>query len=205
MLPRGRRPVEGTLALASIEARQVSARQHGPDHVVAVHVHAARSKSLPARLRVVPRDLVDFRERGCRRIRSGHQTNQRARHAEDGTPDRSVDRTRRHAVERRVDSFVLRRIDRLIGLDVGVALAVAVRVQDEYGPPLRLLLVVRLVVHLRVEPALDRTAAGEPEHAVVVEIQVMRTEAGIDGRDLPGFWIVELHLPAVLRDWERHG
>ena len=115
----------------------------------------------------------------------------------------SVDRTRRDAVERRVDALVLRRIDRLIGLDVRVALAVAVRVEHEHGPALRLLLVVGLVVDLRVEPAFDRAAAGEPQHAVVVEIQVMRAEAGVDRRDLLGLRIVQLHLPAALRDRKR--
>ena len=94
------------------------------------------------------------------------------------------DRARRHAVERRVDALVLRRIDRLIGLDVGVALAVAVGVEDEHRPALGLRFVLGLVVDLGVEPSLDRTAAREPQHVVVVEVQMVRAEAGVDGRDL---------------------
>ncbi len=118
-------------------------------------------------------------------------------------PQTDPSRARRHAVKRRVDALVLARIDRLIGLDVRITFAVAVRVQHEHGPALRHLLVLRLEVDPRVEPAFHRAAAGEPEHVLVVEVQVMRTEAGVDGDHFFRLRVVHLHLTAALIDRER--
>ena len=62
-------------------------------------------------------------------------------------------------------------------------------------PALRLLLVVRLVEHLRVEPADDiaAAAAAGPQRVVRVlgELQVVRAEAGVDERELLRLRIVD--------------
>ena len=172
----------------------MSAREHRPDDALAVDVHAARREALHRRLRVVPRHLVVLGQRRLGRVRSGNETNERARHSLDRSPDRAV-RRRRVAVERHVDPLVLGWIRRLIRFGVGVALAVSVVIEDERAPALRFLLVVRLVPDLGVEPALD---AGRPErrpqHIVVVEIHVAPGEAGVDrGQSL---WSSDRRAPA---------
>src|SRR5204863_8956858 len=68
-------------------------------------------------------------------------------------------------------------------------------------PPLRLLLVVRLVPDLRVEPALDAGwTERRPQHVVLVEIHVTRAEAGVDRRGLLRLRVVHLELPAAGRE-----
>ena len=129
----GLRPVERPLALAPVEAADVAAAQRRPHDALLVDVGAADAE-------VRLRHVVDLRERGRRRIRSRSEPHDRrgaAEHA-DGAPDRAVDRARHHGVEAAGDALVLGRIDRLVGLDVVVALAVAVGVEDERRPPLRL-------------------------------------------------------------------
>src|SRR5262249_9760257 len=58
----------------------------------------------------------------------------------------------------------------------------------------------RLHIDFGVEPTFDRTAAGKPQRIVIVEVQVVRAEAGVNRRDLLGFGIVELDLAAALVD-----
>src|SRR5207244_11699262 len=88
----------------------------------------------------------------------------------------------RHLVLRATKSRDLRWIYGLFVLDVGFALPVAVGVQDERGPTLRLHLVARLLEHLRVEPADHLAPAARPQRAarVLREHQVMRGEARAD-------------------------
>ena len=195
---RGGRAVERALALAAVEAGVMSAREHRPDDALAVDVHAARRETLHRRLRVVPRHLVVLGQRSLGRVRSRGETNQRARHSQDRSPDRAV-RRRRVAVVRHIDSFVLGFIRRLIRFRVGVAFPVSVVIQDERAPTLGFLLVVRLVPDPGVEPALN---AGRPErrpqHIVVVHIHVAPGEAGVDRRRLFGFRFVELQPPLAL-------
>src|SRR5581483_13608 len=131
------RAVERALALAAIEAGELAARQRGPDHALAVDVDAARTIGALRR-------LVDLGQRGLRRVRARQQPDDVARLVEAReadihrlAPDRIVDRARLHAVERRQHALVLGRIDRLVGLDPGVALAVAVGVDDQRRPALR--------------------------------------------------------------------
>src|SRR6185503_14900600 len=88
--------------------------------------------------------------------------------------------------------------------DVRVTLPVAVRVQNEHSPALSLLLVLCLRKHLGVEPALDGPATREPQAIFGVEVEVMRTETRVDGRDLPRLRVVHLHLAAALSNRERH-
>ena len=181
----------------------MSAREHRPDDALAVDVHAARREALHRRLRVVPRHLVVLGQRRLRRVSAGNETHERARHPLDRSPDRAV-RRRRVAVVLHVEPLVLGWIRRLIRFRVGVALPVAVVVEDERAPALRQLLVVRLVPDLRVEPALD--AGGperRPQHVVVVEIHVAPREARIDRRRLLGLRIVDLEPALALIDREQ--
>src|SRR5581483_8173791 len=98
-----------------------------------------------------------------RRVRSGvnpYHPGWAAKHA-DRPPDRVVDRTRHHRIETGAasDALILGWIDRLIGLDIIVALAVAVGVEDHCGPALRFRRVTGLVKQFCVDPADNRSAA----------------------------------------------
>src|SRR5262249_59479753 len=119
MIARGLGSVERTFALAAVEAADVAARERHPDDALAVDVAAARTEA-------GQRDVVDFRKRGLRRVGAGIEPYDRAGARAQRTPDRAVDRVRHHRVEHLRDALVLGRIDRLVGLDVVVALAVAV-------------------------------------------------------------------------------
>ena len=143
------------------------------------------------------RQLVDFRQRGLRRIRTGHEPHDRARESERRSPDRSVGRRRRR-VERRVDALVLRRIHRLIRLDVGVAPAVAVGVDDQRRPSLRRHFVAGLVELLRVQPSDHLAAAARPQRPVRVfgEHQMVRGETRADVRQLFRLRVVHLQMAA---------
>ena len=172
------RSVERALALAAIEAAEwplASDTQTTP--CCRCRRRARRSPaSARCRSRRAPSPAGSSRGRAARPRRE----------CRDGAPDRAVDRARHHGVEARVDALVLGRIDRLVRLDVGVALAVAVGVEDERRPALRLRGVAGLVEHLRVEPADHRAAAARPQRVVrvVAELQVVRREAGVDERVL---------------------
>src|SRR5579864_1425727 len=82
----------------------------------------------------------------------------------------------------RRDPLILGRVDRLVGFDVIVALAIAVRVQDERRPALRLGGVAGLVKRPGVHPPDDWTAATDPQRVVIVitELEMMSPEAGVD-------------------------
>src|SRR5262249_30648943 len=113
-----------------------------------------------------------------------------------------------HAVERGVDPLVLVRIERLVGLHIFVALTIAIGVENDRRPALRLHLVAGLFVHLRVEPAHNaalRPALAEPQRAVriMAEIKVMGREAGSDGDPLAGLWIVHRKLAYRFIERER--
>ena len=173
------RPVERAFALAPVEAAEVAARQRHPHDALAVDVGAADAEARH-------RHVVDLRERRLRRIRSRNEPHDSARIGPERAPDRAVHRTRHHGVEARDDPLVLGGIDRLIRLDVLVALAVAVGVEDERRPALRLRHITRLVEHLGVDPADHRPAAAGPQRlvGVVAELQMMGPEAGVDERVL---------------------
>ena len=88
-----------------------------------------------------------------------------------------------------------------VRLDVVVALAVAVRVEDQRRPPLRLLLVAGLVEQLRVQPAHHRPAAARPQRVVRVlgEHEMVRAEAGADVRELLRLRVVHREVAARAR------
>src|SRR5215510_12992768 len=88
MLTGRSRPVERTLALAPVEARQVAARRRRPYHTVLVDVTATDAEARQGY-------VVDFRQ-----ARFGHKTQDRrgaTEHA-DRIPDRAVHRARHHSI-----------------------------------------------------------------------------------------------------------
>src|SRR3984893_967163 len=192
--------VERPLAFAAVEARHVAARQRHPDHAFAVDVHAARAVTGRG-------NLVDLRKRRGRGVGAGAHADDRAREGEHRAPDRAVHRIDADAVERSNDALILRRIDRLVRLGIAfVALAVAVGVEDERRPALRLHLVAGFVEGLAVEPADHaalRAAGAGPERVVGVfrEHEMVGGEAGADERDLAAFWIVHGEMARGLLDW----
>src|SRR5262249_49841410 len=122
-------PVERTLALAAVEAADVPAGARHPDHALAVDIAAARAEA-------AQRHRVDFRARGLGRIGAGIEAHDRPGIRPQRAPDRAVDRVRHYRIEHLGDALILRRIHRLVRLDIVVALAVAVGVEDERGPSL---------------------------------------------------------------------
>src|SRR5262249_49492414 len=145
-----------------------------------------------------PRHFVVLRERGVGWIGTRDDANDPAGHPEHGAPHRSIDWTRCHAVEAALNSLVLTWIDRIVDADKRIALAVAVGVEHERRPALRLRFVMRLVIDARVEPGDDRAAPREPQLVVVVEVEVMRTEAGVNRGHLLRLRIPHLHLTVAL-------
>ena len=123
------RPAEAPLALASVEAGDVAARQRHPRHALAVDIEPAHSVS-------GRRNLVDFRQRGLLGIRSRLYADYPPGVADVRPPDGTVRRAVRDAVEAEPDPLVLGGIFRLVGLDVRVSPAVAVGVDDERCPAL---------------------------------------------------------------------
>src|SRR5439155_20202945 len=85
-----------------------------------------------------------------------------ARESQRAAPHRAV-AGRRDAIERDVHAPVLVGIERLVRLGVFAALAVAVGVEDERSPALRLHLVAGLLEHLHIDPA--GSAAGRTTRA----------------------------------------
>ena len=171
------RAVERAFALAAVERPEMPAGERGPRDALTVDVATARRVTRQ-------RDLVDFRERRFRRVRAGIDPHDRAGEAGHGAPDRAIHRRGRNRVEADADALVLGRVDRLVGLHIAlVALAVAVGVEDERRPALRLQLVAGLVQHLSVDPAQHfraGAARARPQRAVGVEaeLHMVGREAG---------------------------
>src|SRR5262249_62304362 len=99
--------VERPLALAPVEAADVAARERHPCDALALDVAAARTEA-------GQRHVVDFRERGLRRVGAGIEAYDRAGARAQRAPDRAVDRVRHHRVEHLRDALVLGGIDRLV-------------------------------------------------------------------------------------------
>ncbi|PYU92305.1 MAG: hypothetical protein DMG25_12300 [Acidobacteria bacterium] len=80
----------------------------------------------------------------------------------------------------------------MVGLHIGVPLSIAVGVENECGPALRLLLIVGFFEHLGVQPADHPTATAGPQRVVGIlgKLQVVRAETRAHECDLPGFRIV---------------
>jgi hypothetical protein len=123
MLAGGARPIDHP-ALAAIEARYVATRERHPIDAVGADVAASRPEAGERR-------LVDLGEARVRRIGPRRKPDDGAGIAEHRAPDRAVGRADRDGVVVDLDPLVLGRIDRLGRLDIIVALAVAVGVEDE--------------------------------------------------------------------------
>ena len=184
MLAGRRRPVERPLAFSPVEAGEMTACQRSPDDAIAVDIHAARR--IP-----VGRRFIDLGQCGRRRVWSRSNPHDRPGIAQHRAPDRPIERAGGDTVQAGHDALVLVRIDRLVGLDIIVALAVAVGVENEGGPALRLLRVAGGVEHFGIEPADDiaGAAAAEPQRVVGIagELQMMGRETQVDQRELAGF------------------
>src|ERR1700730_10851010 len=137
----GLRAVEWALALAAVERAEMAARQRHVGDAVAVDVEAAGAEARERR-------LIDFRQLGLR-----IEPQDVARIAEHGAPHGAIRRIDADAVEAGVHALVLGRIDRLVRLTEFINLAVAVGVDDDWGPALGLSLVAGLFPDLAVHPA----------------------------------------------------
>ena len=110
---------------------------------------------------------------------------------------------RHDSIEAGNDALVLLQINRLVRLDPFVALAIAIGVENERGPALRLLNVTCLQEHTRLEPAQHLAAARTPNRIILViaKVQMMRLEACLIGR--VGFGLGIIHGDATRRCIER--
>src|SRR5262249_61979006 len=111
---------------------------------------------------------------------------------EDRSPDGAVSWIDGDAIKGRSNPLVLRGVEGLIGLDVVVALSVAIGVDDERGPTLRLCLIAGLFKRLAVQPADDAarwaTSAGPQGVAGVLgKLQMVRRGTGRDEREFSRF------------------
>ena len=194
-------PLSGPLALAAVEHAHVAARQRDPNAALLVDVAAARAEARQ-------RHVVLFGQRLVR-VLGRIDAHDGAGVAAQRAPHRAVGRARHHRIEGRADAHVLARLLRLAGLGVLVTLAVAVGVEHQRGPALRLLDVAGLVEHLGVDPAdIAAAAAGAgPDRlvGVVAELQMMRAEAGLVGGVFAGLRIVHRHAAVGAVERELNG
>src|SRR6267142_1750368 len=197
------RAVERAFAQAAVEYAHVAARERDPHAPLLVDIAAARAEA-------GQRDVVLLGQRFVR-ILGRIDAHDGARAAAQRAPHRTVNRARHYRVEGRTDAHVLGRIHRLARLGVLVAHAVAVGVEHQRGPALRLLDVAGLVEHLGVDPAdVSSSAPGaRPQRlvGVVAKLQMMRAEAGLIGGVLAGLRIVHRHaaVGAVERKLDGRG
>src|SRR4029434_10629835 len=136
VLSRRGRAVKRPVALAPVEAGEMSACQWHPDDAVAIDVHAARPIAIHSGLGLVPRHLVDFRQSGRRRVVAWIHPNDCSTKSPHRPPDGTAHRVYADAVVASYDPFVFCRINGLFGLYVFIAFAVAVGVEDERRPTL---------------------------------------------------------------------
>src|SRR4030095_11736573 len=139
------RAVERSFTLAPVEAADVAARERHPQHSLAVDVAAARAEARH-------RDVEDLRQ-----LRVGivaHDTAAGGAYPHS-VPDRALGRIRHHGVGARAagDAHVLAGVHWLIGLDIFVAFAVAIGVENERRPALRLGRIARLAARLQSRSA----------------------------------------------------
>src|SRR5215470_17423394 len=141
----------------------MAAGNHRPNNSVAINIEPARREPVNRSFWIVPWQFVDFRKSCCRGIGSRVQPDYGTRKTQYRSPDRSIRRADGDTVESSIDSLVFSSINGLVRLHIFVALSVAVGIEDERRPALRLLFIVGFVEHLGVEPAdcsSATTAAG---------------------------------------------
>jgi hypothetical protein len=127
--------------------------------------------------------MVDLGQHGRRRIRAGIEPHHRALAAEDAsrTPDRAVGRIGHHRIQTGHNALVFRGINFVLGPDITfVALAVAIGVQDHRAPALGRSDIAACQELLGVEPADDGASTTGPQDTLLVELEMMRCEAGFD-------------------------
>src|ERR1700733_13656605 len=142
MLSGGGGTIQRTFALAAIEAGEVSAGEHGPHHAVGIDVEPAGRESLDLRGGSVPRNFVVFGQSRMRGVGAGNQMNNPTGKAQNRSPDGPVLGADGHAVKPDIEALVLGGIDRLVRLDIRIALAVAIGVENDRRPSLRLFFVM---------------------------------------------------------------
>src|SRR5262249_58507342 len=98
-------------------------------------------------------------------------------------------------------------IGRSIWLDILVELAVAIGVEHERRPALRVGGVAGLLEDLGVEPARHLSSAAEPERVVgvIAELRMVRAEAEVDEGVLHRLRIKHGSLAYVAIDWKHLG
>src|SRR6266566_775201 len=138
-------------ALAAVEADEIAPHTCGPGDALAVEVH-------PANAEFGWRKLVGLGQSGHRRIRTQIHSDDPASTRRIRSPDAPVIGVDCNAVKAEVEAFIFAGIDRGIGLDVIVAFAVAVGVDDEWRPALRFSGVAGLQEYPGVDPAQFRAA-----------------------------------------------
>jgi hypothetical protein len=116
------------------------------------------SISPPARPEARHRHVVDFSKRGPGRIGARIDPDDRAGARTQRPPHGAVGGAHHHRTEHLCDPLVLGGIDRLVGLDIVVALAVAVGVEDQRRPALRVVGVLGEVQVVGGEAGCDAAA-----------------------------------------------
>src|SRR5262249_16989869 len=181
--------IERPFTFRTIEAAEMAAGKRDPHHTLGINVAAARTE---ARQRYV----VNFGQLG---LRVEPQYARPASENTDGVPDRTVGRMWHHRVTAAEYPHVFVRVHLLSRLGVIVELAVAIGVEHERRPALRLLGVTGLVENCGVQPSRYGTAAARPKRVVLVEseLEVMRAETGVDVSELRRFRVEHRQLPFI--------
>src|SRR5262249_48662652 len=130
-------------AFAPIKTSKVTARQRCPENTIRIDISAAGPEA--GRW-----NLIYLTQCRLARIGSGLHSYDCAGISHHGSPYGAVRGADGDGINIHQDAFVLRGIDRLIGSNEGIALSVAVSVNDEWRPSLRLHLVARFFKHLAI-------------------------------------------------------
>src|SRR5262245_21469616 len=196
--------VQRPVALAAVKATDMSTSQRHPNNALLVDVTTARCEAGSG-------NVVDFGQRGRGRVGPGVEPQHGTAAGEHANriPDGAVDRAWHHRIGARAgrDAHVLGRVDGLARLGVVVAFAVTVAVEHKGGPALRRRRVTGFIKPLAVEPACDLPATAGPDRvvAIVTELQVVRSEAGIDKAVFHRLGLENGELTHILLDWEQLG
>src|SRR5437879_13787464 len=121
----------------------MSACQRRPEDTVVIDVPAPRSEARE-------RHFIDFTDRRFCRIGSWLDPNDLTGISHHGSPYRTIGRAYADGISGHEDTFVFVGIHRLIRSHISITLAVAVRVEDERCPTLRLHLIGRFLEHFSV-------------------------------------------------------
>ena len=182
-------------------------RQRRPDEPVPIDVDPSRGMPLNFGHRVIERRLVHLGDAGLRRVVPALQADDgaRERSKRPRNPDRIVHPVWNHPVGKPHGPRVPRRVDRFARLVPRPCdLAISVRVQHGWAPPLRRPFVPRLIQHPRVQPSYGVGVPAEPQRVVHVfpKLQVVRRIAGVDQHELLRRRVEIGQVPRALVDGE---